>query len=38
MENYSKLSMKDINYVRLAMEKEEQIRKNVVNVKDKEWW
>ena len=38
MENYSKLSMKDNNYVRLAMEKEEQIRKNVVNVKDKEWW
>ena len=29
--------MIDNNYVKLAMEKEEQIKKNVDNVKDKEW-
>ena len=29
--------MIDNNYVKLVMEKEEKMLKNVVNVKDKEW-
>lgn len=37
LENYLKLNMIDNNYVKVAMERVERIKKNVLDVKDKEW-